>query len=54
MHGRNSFTLIELLVVIGIVADMGSSRMFVAGKVRNEGVETKCGTKCISNVESKP
>ena len=54
MHGRNGVNLIELLVVIGIVADMGSSRMFVAGKVRIEGVATKCRAKCISNVESKP
>ena len=53
-HGRNSVTLIELLIVIGIVADIGSGRMFVAGKFRNEGVETNVGSKCISNVESKP
>jgi Tfp pilus assembly protein FimT len=54
MHGRNSVTLIELLLVIGIVADMGSGRMIVAGTFHNEGVETNVGSKCISNVESKP
>jgi hypothetical protein len=54
MHESNGVNLIELLVVIGIVADIGSGRMFVAGKFRNEGVETNVGSKCISNVESKP
>jgi hypothetical protein len=54
MHGRNSVTLIELLLVIGIVADMGSGRMIVAGTFHNEGVETNSGSNGISNVESKP